>query len=71
MNKEAKKVFTSGPMISFLSVKILGSCLVWTKLYPIERTVGSFKCNGKRCQACLNVNETETFTSTTTGETHK
>ena len=31
----------------------------------------SFKCNGKRCQTCLNVNETDTFTSTTTGKAYK
>ena len=69
MNEEAKKVFTPGPMISFRSARKLSSYLVRAKLYPIERTVGSFKCNGKRCQTCLNVNETDTFTSTTTGKT--
>ena len=71
MNEEAKKVFTPGPMISFLSARKLSSYLVRAKLYPIERTVGSFKYSGKRCQACLNVSETDTFTSTTTGETYE
>ena len=71
MNEEAKKVFTPGPMISFRSARKLSSYLVREKLYPIERTVRLFKCNGKRCQTCLNVNETDTFTSTTTGKMYK
>ena len=71
MNEEAKKVSTPGPLISFRSARKLSSYLVRAKLYPIERTVGSFKCNGKRCQTCLNMNETDTFTSTTTGKTYK
>ena len=34
------------------------------KLYPLERTVGSRKCYGKRCEVCDNVTETSIFTST-------
>ena len=68
MNEEAKMVFTPGPMISFCSARKLSSYLVRAKLYPIEWTVRSFKCNGKRCQTCLNVNKTDRFISTTTGE---
>ena len=71
MNEEAEKEFTPGPMISFRSARKLSSYLVRAKLYLIERTVWSFKCNGKRCQTCLNVNETDKFTSGTTGETCK
>ena len=71
MNEEAEKVFTPGPMISFRSARKLSSYLVRAKLYPIERTLGSFKCNGKRCQTCLNLNETDTFISTTTGKAYK
>ena len=33
------------------------------KLYPLGRSVGSFKCNGKRCQVCINVTESNTFSS--------
>ena len=55
MNEEAKKVFTPGAMIFFRSARKLSSYLVRVKLHPIERTAGSFKCNGKRCQTCLNV----------------
>ena len=71
MNDKAKKVFTPGPMISFCSARKLINHLVRSKLYTIERTVGSFKWNGKRCQSCLNVDETDIFTSTTTGETYQ
>ena len=71
MNEEARKVFAPGPMISFHIARKLSSYLVRAKLYPIERTVGSFKCKGKRCQTCLNVNKTDTFASATTGETYK
>ena len=34
------------------------------KLYPTERRVRSCKCEVRRCQVCLNVTETEMFTST-------
>ena len=71
MNEEAKTAFTPGPMISFRNAKKLSSYLVRAKLYPIKRTVESFKCNGKSYQTCLNVIETDTLTSTTTGETYK
>ena len=66
LSKEVKEIFTPGPMVSFRGARKLGSYLVKTKLYPIERSVGSFKCNGKRCQVCLNVTETKTFSSTVT-----
>ena len=66
LSKEVKEIFTPGPMVSFRGARKLGSYLVRAKLYPIERSVGSFKCNGKRCQVCLNVTETKTFSSTVT-----
>ena len=71
MNEDVKNVFTPAPMISFRSARKLSSYLVRAKLYPLERTVGSVQCKGKRCQTCHNVKETETFTSTTTGKTFK
>ena len=69
MNNEVKKVFTPKPVISFRSGRKMGSYLVRAKLYPEERTKGSFKCGSKRCEVCLNVTETSTFASTVTGET--
>ena len=61
MNDEVKKAFTPGPMVSFQGVQKLSSYLVRAKLYPLERSVGSFKCNGKGCQVYINVTESNTF----------
>ena len=61
LSKEVQEIFTPGPMVSFRGARKLGSYLVRAKLYCIERSFGSFKCNGKRCQVCLNVTETKTF----------
>ena len=65
-----KKVFTPKLMISFRSARKTSNYLVRAKLYPEERTKGSFKCGSKRYEVCLNVNETSTFASTVTGETY-
>ena len=58
-------------MASFCSAWKISSYLVRAKLYSLKRCVGSFKCEGRRCQVCLNVTETETFTSTSTNQTYK
>ena len=64
-------MFLPGPMVSFQSAREVSSCLVRAKVYPLERTGSSFKCKKSRCQVSLNVNETDTFTSTVTNKTHK
>ena len=56
-------------MFSLWRAGKLSSYSVRAKLYPDKRTVGSYKCGGKRCEVCINVNETSSFTSTVTGET--
>ena len=63
MNDEAKKVLAPGLMVSFRGARKLSSYLVRAKLYPLERSVGSFKCNDKRSQVCINVTESNTFSS--------
>ena len=68
MDQEVKKVFTPKPMVSFRSARKLSSYLVRAKLYTLKRKVGSFKCKGKWCQACLNLNETDSVTSGVTKE---
>ena len=51
---------------------MLGSSyLVRAKLYPLQRKVGSEKCGKSRCEVCLNIQETDTFTITTTGQIFK
>ena len=69
MNDEVKRVFTPKPMVSFRSSRKISSYLVRAKLYPIERTVGSFRYGSKRCEVCKYITETKTFTSSVTGET--
>ena len=71
MDQEVKKVFTPKPMVSFCSARKLSSYLVRAKPYPLKRKVGSFECKGKRCQTCLNVNETDSFASSVTKEEYK
>ena len=71
MDEEAKKVFYPGPTVSFRSARKVSNYLVRAKVYHLEKTVGSFKCKKSRCQVCLNVNETDTFTSTVTKKTYK
>ena len=71
MNKEVRKAFTSKPMISYRSSCKLSSCLVRTESYPINRTVGCYKCGSKQCEECKHITETENFTSIVTGETFK
>ena len=60
---ETKRVFMPAPFVSFRNVRNLKSFLVRSKVYLLERKVGSAKCNGKCCQVCLNINETDTFES--------
>ena len=71
MNDEVKKTFTPSPMISFQSSCKISSCIVRAKLYPLERTVGSYKCGKKHCEMCNVISETDTFSSTVTGECFK
>ena len=47
-------------MITFLSARKLNSYLLRVKLYPLEWTVGSFKCYGKH-EAYNNVTKTLTL----------
>ena len=69
MSREAKAVFSPGPLISFRSACRISSNLMRAKLYPLERFVGSRQCKKRRCEVCTNVKETDTFSSTVTGET--
>ena len=71
MNEETKKVFSPRLMVSFRSPRKVSSCLVGPKLYPLDRVVRSTKCGEKRCEVCMNVSETNTFTSNINGETYK
>ena len=66
-----QEVYTPAPFLSFRSARNLKSFLVRSKVYPLDRKVGSEKCNGKRCLVCLNVVETDTFESFQTKRQYK
>ena len=59
--QKVKEVFSSQPMVSFRSTRKLSSYLVPSKLYLLERRVGSYKCCCNRCQVCQSITETEMF----------
>ena len=70
-DQETKNVFTPRAMARFRSAWKLSNYLIRAKLYPIERIVGSHKCEGKRCEVCLNVQETSCLSSSVTSETYE
>ena len=41
LNKQVKKNFTPGPVVSFRGARKLGSYFARTKLYPLQRSVGT------------------------------
>ena len=71
INDEVKKTFTPNPMMSFRSSRKISSYIVRAELYPLERTVRSYKCGKKRCEVCDVISETDTFSSTVTSESFK
>ena len=71
MDQESQRVFTTGPMAASRRARKLSSYLVRAKLYPLERTVGSCKCYGKRCEVYDDVTKTSTFTSTATQNSYQ
>ena len=57
MEKEVKRVFTPKLIISLRSARKQSSYLVRTKVCSTKRTEGSYKCDRKRCEVCINVNK--------------
>ena len=60
-DQTVKALFTPPPFIAYRTSYNLKSHLVRAKVHPLERIVGSQKCNKSRCQTCYNVKETTTF----------
>ena len=71
MKQEVKSVSNPGPTVSLRIAWKISSYFVKAKLYPLERTVSSEKCGKSRWEVSLNIKETDTFTSTTTGDSFK
>ena len=63
MNEEIKKVVLPRPIVSFTSSRKISCYLMRANLYLFERVVGSTKYGKKKCKVCVNVSETNTFTS--------
>ena len=70
-DEQVKKVFSPSPFVSFRSMRNLKSYLVRSKIYPLERKVGSEKYKSKRCLVCLNISETDIFQLFQTKEQYK
>ena len=70
-DEQVKKVLSPAPFVSFRSTRNLKIYLVRSKIYPLERKVGSEKCKSKRCLVCLNVSETDVIQSFQTKEQYK
>ena len=49
-DSEVKRVFSPAPIVR-------------SKLYPIERKVGSYRCGNSSCQVCTSIQVTATFCS--------
>ena len=70
-NQTVKSVFTPAPFVSFRTARNLRSHLVRSKLYPLQHTTGSCKCNTPRCQVGKSVKECYEFSSHVTKKTFK
>ena len=64
-------MFTIASLVSFYIAHNLRSHLVWSKLYPLQRTTGSCKFNASRFQVDKNVKECSEVSSHVTKGTSK
>ena len=71
LDEFVKQVFYPAPIVSYHSARKLSSYLVCVKLSHLGRKIGSYKSGNLRWLVCNNIEETDTFTSTTTGESFK
>ena len=53
-DSEVKRVFSPAPKVTYRSARKIKDCIVRSKLYPIHRKVGSFKCGNSRRQVCTS-----------------
>ena len=70
-DQEVKEKLPIKPKVSFRSARKNSSYLMQAKIYSIERKVGSCRLSKQRCQICVSVNETNTFSSFVTQEAYK
>ena len=58
-------------MVSFHCVRKIRDYLAKAKIYPLEQNGGSKKYKKSRCEVCNNIESTDFFSSTVTGNTYK
>ena len=68
---EVRTVIMPSPFVAYRSAQNFKIFLVRSKVCPLERTVGSSKCDSKRFQVCLNVSETNIFETFQTKKQYK
>ena len=62
-DSEVRRLFSSAPIVCYRSTRKIKDYLIRSKLYPIERKVGSSRCGNLRCQVCTSIQVTDTFCS--------
>ena len=59
------KSFLTAFIVSYrvLNVRKIKDYIVRSRLYPIERKVGRYRCGNSRCQVCTSIQVTDTVSS--------
>ena len=68
-DSEFKRVFSPAPIVSYLISRKVKDHIVRSKLYPIERKVGRYRCGNSRCQVYKSIQDT--FSSFVTKSANK
>ena len=58
-----KEFFSPASIVSYRSARKIKDYIVRSKLYPLERKVGSYRCGNSRCHVCTSIQVTDTFSS--------
>ena len=60
-DSEVRRVFSPAPLLSHRSARKIKDYIVRSKLYSIEKKVGSSRCGNPRCQVCTSIQVTDNF----------
>ena len=70
-DSEVRRDFSPAPIVSYRNARKIKDYIVRSKLYPIERKVGSYRCGNPRCRLCTSIQVTDTFSSFVTKSAYK
>ena len=70
-DSEVRRVFSPSSLVSYRSARKVKDYIVRSKLYAIEREVGSYRYGNSGCQVCTSVQVTDTFSSFVTKSSYK